>query len=86
VVEVIDELDRDQIDLLKINIEGGEFELLERLLAAGQADRLRYLQIQFHPGPPAAESRREAIRDGLARTHRLMWDYPWIWESWERRS
>jgi FkbM family methyltransferase len=86
VVEVIDELDRDEIDLLKINIEGGEFELLERLLAAGQADRFRYLQIQFHSGAPAAESRRGAIRDDLARTHRLMWDYPWIWESWERRS
>ncbi len=85
VVEVIDGLDRDEVDLLKVNIEGGEFELLERLLSAGRAGRIRYLQIQFHPEAPDAEPRRRAIQEGLSRTHREMWSYPWIWESWERQ-
>lgn len=85
VVEVMDGLDHDEIDLLKINIEGGEFELLERLLSAGRTSRIRHLQIQFHPGLPDAESRRRAIQRGLSGTHRQIWDYPWIWESWERR-
>ena len=85
VVEVMDSLDRDEIDLLKVNIEGGEYELLERLLAAGRASRIRHLQIQFHPRVPDAEPRRRAIQEGLSETHRQIWDYPWIWESWERR-
>lgn len=84
VVEVIDGLDREEIDLLKVNIEGGEFELLERLLSAGRASAIRHLQIQFHPRVPDAQSRRRAIQEGLSATHRQMWDYPWIWESWER--
>ena len=85
VVEVMDSLDRDEIDLLKINIEGGEYELLERLLSTGRASRIHHLQIQFHPRVPDAEPRRRAIQEGLSETHRQMWDYPWIWESWERR-
>jgi FkbM family methyltransferase len=86
VVGVIERLDGDRIDLLKINIEGGEYELLERLLSADRVGHFRYLQIQFHPGVPGAESRRQAIQDDLARTHRQMWSYPWVWESWERRA
>jgi FkbM family methyltransferase len=85
VVEVMDTVDRDEIDLLKVNIEGGEYELLERLLSAGRASRIRHLQIQFHPRVPDAEPRRRAIQEGLSETHRQIWDYPWIWESWERR-
>ena len=84
VVEVIDGLDRDEIDLLKVNIEGGEFELLERLLSAGRVSPIRHLQIQFHLGLPDAEPRRRAIQEGLSGTHRQTWNYPWIWESWER--
>jgi FkbM family methyltransferase len=86
VVAVMDRLDRDQVDLIKINVEGGEYELLERLLEAETVDRFRYLQIQFHRGAPAAESRMREIQNGLSRTHRRMWSYPWIWESWERKT
>jgi FkbM family methyltransferase len=86
VIGVLERLDLEEIDLLKINIEGGEYELLERLLSSGGAGRFRYLQIQFHPGAPDAGSRTRAIQDGLSRTHRQMWSYPWVWESWERRT
>jgi len=85
VISVIEELDGEDVDLLKINIEGGEYELMERLLSAERVDSFRYLQIQFHPGAPEAESRMDAIQAGLARTHRRMWSYPWVWESWERQ-
>ena len=84
IVSVMDQLDRPEVDLIKVNIEGGEYELLERLLEARLVDRFRHLQIQFHEGAPAAAARMRAIQSGLARTHRQAWTYPWIWESWER--
>ena len=75
-----------RVDLLKINIEGGEFELLERLTLSPWMGRIGRLQIQFHPHPPGAVKRREEIRRKLAMTHRLEWDFPWIWESWSLKN
>lgn len=69
-------------DLAKINIEGGEFELLESLVRGPWIGRLRRLQIQFHPHVERAAARRGALHASLSRTHRLEWDHPWIWESW----
>ena len=36
------------IDYMKINIEGAEYDLLERLFETGWAHRVRYFLIQFH--------------------------------------
>jgi len=82
---VIDELDLDEIDFVKINIEGGEYGLLERLVETGYVARCRILQVQFHEWYRAAYSRRGRIRKAIARTHRIDWDYPFVWERWLRR-
>lgn len=72
------------IDLAKINIEGGEYDLLESLLESGKISQFRYLQIQFHKFVPNALERRESIREALSKTHEEMWNYEFVWESWRR--
>ncbi|MBK5305883.1 MAG: FkbM family methyltransferase [Frankiaceae bacterium] len=74
------------IDLLKLNIEGLEYNVLDSLLAAGLQSSIRFLQIQFHDFAPDAVNRRERIRAELRLTHELAWDFPFVWESWSRRS
>lgn len=74
------------VDLLKLNVEGGEYAILERLLDAGLMPSIRYLQVQFHDHIPGAERRLAGIESRLAATHRLMWRFPFIWESWEPKS
>jgi hypothetical protein len=74
-----------KVDLLKINIEGGEFPLLEHLIASGLINKVIHLQIQFHDFFPDATARRERIRLLLTRTHVEQWNFPFIWESWKRR-
>jgi FkbM family methyltransferase len=74
------------IDLMKVNIEGGEYDLLERILEEGLMRRIRFLQVQFHDGLPDAEPRMRRIQAQLQRTHTLSWRYEWVWESWERRA
>lgn len=76
------ELGINRIDLMKINIEGGEYDLLEALIASDWIRRIQYLQVQFHNFVPEAEARREAIRAALSRTHKEMWNYDFVWESW----
>ncbi len=72
------------VDLIKINVEGMEFEVLEALIATDGAAQLRNIQVQFHPIVPDCESRHAAIRRALLRTHHLTYDAPWCWENYER--
>lgn len=82
---VMTELNIKQIDLLKINIEGGEFKLLEHLLNSELMVKIKHLQVQFHDFAEDAVSRRELIRRKLVITHTQEWCYPFVWESWRRR-
>jgi FkbM family methyltransferase len=83
--EVFEELALERVDLMKINIEGGEYELLEHLLERGLAARVRHLQVQFHDFVPGARRRMDAILSRLASTHQPEWRYPFVWEGWRLR-
>lgn len=85
VTEVLEELGLENIDLIKINIEGGEFELLPALIESGFIKNIRYLQVQFHDFIKDAADKRLQIRQLLDKTHREMWNYDFVWESWELR-
>jgi FkbM family methyltransferase len=86
VAAVLDELGADQIDLLKVNIEGGEFDLFDRLVETGWMPRIRQTMIQFHEFHPNAYRRRRRVLRALRRTHTEVWNYPWVWEFWQRRG
>lgn len=74
----------DKIDLMKINIEGGEYDLLDHLLETGWIKRIRDIQVQFHDFVPDAEPRMKRIQIGLSRTHTLTYQYPFVWENWRK--
>jgi FkbM family methyltransferase len=74
------------IDLIKINIEGGEFELLERLIEKKQLSLFANLQIQFHDINAESESRMRSIQNELAKTHELTYQFEFIWENWKRKT
>jgi FkbM family methyltransferase len=78
---IIGGLDR-MIDLLKLNIEGMEFEVLWDLLDSGKIKKIRNLQVQFHPVIAQAGDHRESIRKRLAETHEEMFCEPFCWEGW----
>ena len=71
-----------KIDLLKLNIEGGEYEILESLIELKLINQITNLQIQFHDFVPKAIKRRESIRQNLSKTHKLTYDYYFVWENW----
>lgn len=71
-----------KIDLVKINIEGGEYDLLEHLLDCGIAARIMNIQVQFHSFVPDAERRMARIQQRLKETHYLTYQYLFVWENW----
>ena len=80
----INEEEIQKIDLIKINIEGGEYPLLDRMLQQGIVEKCTDIQVQFHEFVPKAKSLREEIRKRLNQTHYLTYDYPFVWENWRR--
>jgi len=73
-----------RVALIKINIEGGEYDLLNRMIDTGIVKDFEYIQVQFHNFVEDTEKKRDEIREKLKQTHKLMWDYKFIWESWQR--
>lgn len=76
----------ERVDLLKLNVEGAEFEILESLLESGLVNVIGNLQVQFHFPVPDGESRYARLRSGLARTHEEQWSYGPLWQSWRHRQ
>ncbi|PSF36744.1 FkbM family methyltransferase [Aphanothece hegewaldii CCALA 016] len=74
------------VDLVKINIEGGEYDLIEHLIITGCIKYLKNLQIQFHDFVPNAEERMNDIQAQLSKTHELIWQYPFVWENWQLKQ
>lgn len=76
----------ESIACLKLNIEGGEYEVLERLLDTALIDRIDSLLIQFHAQPAGWEGRLRSIAERLPSTHECAWRYRLVWEKWTRKG
>ena len=75
----------DHIDLLKVNIEGAEYDLLDRMHEKNMLRQCNEVRIQFHEWYPRALFRRYKIRKALSKTHKQNWNYPFVWESWIKK-
>jgi len=75
-----------QIDLMKINIEGSEYDLLEDLIGSGLVEKITNIQVQFHDFIPDASQRMTQIQNNLQQTHALTYQYPFVWENWRRKD
>lgn len=71
------------IYLMKINIEGGEYDLLDHLIETGCHKIIRNLQIQFHNFVPDAIHRMSKIREKLSVTHSTTYQFDFVWENWK---
>ena len=69
---------------MKINIEGGEYPLLESISDAGMLNSVDNFQIQFHDFVDDAVARRAAVLESLSQTHECTWCYEFVWENWKR--
>ena len=72
----------NHIDLLKINIEGDEYDLLEHMIEKNLLRKCDNIQVQFHRIEGSLH-RYRIIRAALERTHQLTFRIPWVWENWE---
>ena len=77
-----------EVDLMKVNIEGGEYKLLQRMIDEDLLRKVRKLMVQFHEQwPSRLESGpwRKSLIERIEVTHQSEFTYPFVWESWIRR-
>lgn len=74
----------ESVQLMKVNIEGGEYELLERLVATGLIAKIDDIQVQFHNFAPDAAARMEQLQRAMRATHAPTYQYRFVWENWRR--
>lgn len=85
IVDISDEISNlkiEKIDLMKINIEGSEYTLLDRMIKSGIIGIVDNLQIQFHK-EHETEITRDYIQSHLKNTHNLTYNYTYVWENWK---
>lgn len=73
------------VDLIKLNIEGGEYDLLKHLIEVDMIKELKNIQVQFHRSVHNFEVRTSEIQKALRKTHTLTYQYPFVWENWVRK-
>ena len=83
--DVMEENNLQSIDLLNINIEGGEYDLLSYLTKTPIIYNIKNIQIQFHDFIENAEVKRNIIHAKLNNTHKMTYNYDFVWENWKLR-
>jgi FkbM family methyltransferase len=83
-VKFLKEKNIENVDLIKINIEGDEFPVLKSLIDNGCINIFKNIQVQFHQFIPDSINLRNWIREKLKLTHKITYNYEFVWENWEK--
>ncbi|XP_011422011.3 uncharacterized protein [Magallana gigas] len=80
----------NSLNLLTINCEGCEFDVIEILTSTTLIDNIDFVQFQPHLIVFDDDQKYICmycrIRELLARTHEIAYDYPHVWETWKRKG
>lgn len=80
----------NSLNLLTINCEGCEFDVIEILASTSLIDNIDFVQFQPHLIVFDDDQKYICmychIRELLARTHEIAYEYPHIWETWKRKG
>jgi FkbM family methyltransferase len=83
--DFINENNINQVDLIKINIEGDEYNVLKNLLENNLISIFTDIQVQFHSFIDGAVNKREILQKLISETHDLTYNYDFVWENWKKK-
>lgn len=70
------------IDLIKINIEGSEYELLDHLIQTQFIKNIKGILVQFHNFARGDIQKMQNVQNHLSLTHKPVFQYQFVWEYW----
>ena len=83
-IQFVEEEKIKELQLLYLNFEGSEYQLLRHIIETGLIINIKHLQVQFHNYIDTAKHERKRIRKELKKTHYCVFNFPFIWERWDR--
>lgn len=75
----------ENIDLLKLNIEGAEYDVISRLIETQEIDKVKYLLVQFHKEHDLDGSKFEKINLEILKNYNIVFNYKYIWSLFIRK-
>jgi FkbM family methyltransferase len=86
-IKIDDFLEQEKIqkvNVLKMNIEGGEYDLLEYMIKNNLTEKFENIQVQFHDNVfEGWEEKYNFIINNLTKTHHLTYKFEFKFENWE---
>ena len=74
----------EEIDLLKLNIEGAEYAVLQDMAKKNLLIKCKDIQVQFHTFVEDYGNQYDTIKAELLKTHCTTYSYPFVWENFKR--
>ena len=85
VMEFLNENKIKHIDLLKLNVEGEEYKILDSLISWQHIIKINNILVQFHTNFPDYKKQYLLLKEWLEQTHKLIWRFPFVWELWKKK-
>ncbi len=76
----------EQIDLLKLNVEGAEYEILDNLISTNLIGTVKTLLIQFHLNQSSDYSKYKILKKKILKTHDCEFQSIFVWEKFTLRT
>lgn len=76
----------DEVDVMMMNCEGFEFVILPEMLRLDYVQRVRNLAVQFHRAHDPDGSMERSLREQIAETHDVHFDFGSTLTAWTRRD
>ena len=89
IVDIVSWLEENKIgyiDLIKLNVEGAEYDIIERLIDRNWIEKINCFLIQFHDINDTSSNRMKKIKEFISLTHNQKFEYEFVWEKWEKRN
>lgn len=76
----------EEVELVKMNIEGMEYECLRELEVNGNLKKIKYLLVQFHNFTSHSEKEYRDIIKIIEKNHIIVFKFKWLWELYRIKS
>jgi FkbM family methyltransferase len=76
----------EKIDLLKLNVEGEEYNIMYHLIENKLINKINKFQIQYHKFVEDFDKKREYISNFLLNNNYIrVYNYNYVWEEWIKK-
>ena len=76
----------EQVDLLKLNVEGAEYEILDNLISNNLLGKVKTLLIQFHLNQSIDYSKYKILKNKILKTHNCEFESIFVWEKFTLKT